>query len=71
MFRNIQHWDLIVMFVLMGLMFVFEMLGVFSPRLVTITQLVKDFVPIPCRVMVLAWLVWHFFVSDLFPAISK
>jgi hypothetical protein len=41
------------------------MMGVFSPKLVTITQIIKAFVPIPCRVMVLAWLVWHFLISDL------
>lgn len=66
MFKNIVHWDLIVMFCLMAAIFAVEMLGVFSPRMVTITQIVKDFVPIPCRVMVLAWLTWHFFISDLF-----
>lgn len=65
MFSGIRHWDLIVMFVMLGLIFTFEMLGVFSPKMITITQIIKDFVPIPCRVMILAWLVWHFLISDL------
>jgi hypothetical protein len=53
------------MFVLLAAIFTFEMLGVFSPKMITITQIIKDLVPIPCRVMILAWLVWHFFLSDI------
>lgn len=65
LFAGIDRWDLIVMFVLFGLMFTFEMLGVFSPHLVTITQILKSFMPMPVRFMVYAWLGWHFIVSDL------
>lgn len=65
MFSGIKHWDLIVMFVLFGVIFTFELMGVFNSRFITITAIIKDFVPIPCRVMILAWLVWHFLISDL------
>jgi len=64
-FSGITRWDLVVMFVLLAAIFTFEMLGVFSPKMITITQIIKDLVPIPCRVMILAWLVWHFFLSDI------
>lgn len=65
MFTGIVRWDLVVMFVLFGLMITFEMIGVFNTHMITITQIIKNFVPIPCRIMVLAWLQWHFFWSDI------
>lgn len=65
MFTNIRRWDLIIMFVLMGSLFVVEMLGVFFPHMVTITRIVKAYISIPVRVMILAWLNWHFLFSDI------
>ena len=65
MFSGIKRWDLVVMFVLMGLLFAFEMVGVFSPRMVTITQILKSFVSMPLRIMIYSWLGWHFILSDL------
>lgn len=65
MFAGIKRWDLILMFALMAAIFVVEMLGVFNPRLVTITQIVKDFIPIPVRIMICSWICWHFVVSDI------
>jgi hypothetical protein len=70
MFSGIKRWDLVVMFCLMGALTVFEMLGVFSPRLITITQILKALVPMPVRIMVLAWLCWHFCFSDIIRAIQ-
>ena len=69
MFSGVKPWDLAVMFVLLGSIFTFEMLGVFNTRFVTLTQIFKTFIPMPCRIMVCAWLVWHFVVSDLVTAI--
>lgn len=43
----------------------FEMVGVFSPRLVTITQIIKSFMPMPCRIIMLAFLGRHFILSGL------
>ena len=71
MFNGIKHWDLVIMFVLLAAIFVFEMMGVFSPKLITITQIIKDFVPMPVRWMVIAWLFWHFIGSDLWPNYIK
>jgi hypothetical protein len=70
MFAGIKRWDLILMFALMAAIFTVEMLGVFNPRLVTITQIVKDFIPIPVRIMICSWLCWHFVVSDLFRQVT-
>jgi hypothetical protein len=65
MFAGIRRWDLILMFVLLATLTVFEFLGVSSSRMVTITQIIKSYIPIPCRLMILAWLNWHFFLSDI------
>lgn len=65
MFAGIRRWDLILMFSLMAAIFTIEMLGVFSPRMVTITQIIKDFIPIPVRIMICAWVCWHFVASDI------
>ncbi len=65
MFSGIRRWDLIAMFLLLALVFIFEMLGVFSPKMITITQIIKDFIPMPIRIMVCSWITWHFVVSDL------
>lgn len=65
MFAGITRWDLIVMYVLLATIFTFEMIGVFSPHMVTITQIIKSYVPMPLRWMIVAWLFWHFIGSDL------
>ena len=57
------------MFVLLGSIFTFEMLGVFNTRFVTLTQIFKTFLPISCRLMFCAWLSWHFVGSDIVTAI--
>jgi predicted CDP-diglyceride synthetase/phosphatidate cytidylyltransferase len=65
MFPGIKRWDLILMFALLAAITLFEFLGVASSKMITITQIVKSYVPIPCRLMILAWLNWHFFMSDI------
>jgi hypothetical protein len=65
LFPTVRRWDMVVMFLFLALVFTFEMLGVFSTRMITITQLVKAYIPMPCRIMVCAWLCWHFVLSDL------
>lgn len=71
MFAGIARWDLVVVFILMAAMFTFEMLGVFSPHMVTITQIIKSYVPMPFRFMVIGWLIWHFIISDLVLQVTK
>jgi hypothetical protein len=63
--RTYVRWDVLVVFALIGALTAFELLGVFGQHFVTITAIIKAYLPIPIRVMVLAWLVWHFFVSDI------
>ena len=65
LFAAERKWDVVVVLVLMGALITFEMLGVFAPRMVTITEIIKDFIPMPLRIMIYAWLGWHFIVSDL------
>jgi hypothetical protein len=65
-FAGVRRWDLIVMFTLLAAVLAFELLGIFSPRMVTITQIIKAALPMPLRFAVYAWLGWHFIVSDLF-----
>lgn len=70
MFAGIRRWDLVLMFVLLASVFTVEMLGVFSPRMVTVTQIIKAYLPMPLRIMIYAWLGWHFILSDLVRQIS-
>ncbi len=65
LFSSIRRWDLVIMLVILAVLGIFELLGVFSPRMVTVTQIVKAVVPMPVRFMVYAWFGWHFIVSDL------
>ena len=53
------------MFVLLDSIFTFEMLGVFNAHFVTLTQIIKTFIPIAIRVMLCAWLTWHFVGTDM------
>ncbi len=70
MFKGVERWDLILMFVLIGAMMAFEILGLLSPRMVTVTQVVKNLIPMPVRIMLLSWLVWHLCVSDIIRQIT-
>ena len=69
MFSGIKPWDLAVMFVLLDSIFTFEMLGVFNAHFVTLTQIIKTFIPIAIRVMLCAWLTWHFVGTDIVTAL--
>lgn len=64
-FTGIRHWDLIAMFIGMAVIFTFEMLGVFSTKMVTLTMIIKAYTPMPLRWMIIGWLFWHFIGSDL------
>jgi hypothetical protein len=49
----------------MAAIFIFEMIGVFSPRMITITAIIKSLVPMSCRFMIVGFLIWHFLISDI------
>lgn len=57
------RWDLIVMSVALSVVFVFEMLGVFTARYVTITAIVRAYVPTWLRAMIGGWLYYHFVIQ--------
>jgi hypothetical protein len=54
-----RRWDVIAMCLAMAILFVLEMLGVFTDRYVTITAIVRS-VPRWALSMVWGWLGWHF-----------
>ncbi len=68
MLAKFAHWDVVVGCVLMGALAAWEMAGVFDARLMTITQWIKSWMPMALRVMIWAWLGWHFIGSDLWAA---
>lgn len=57
------RWDVIALCVALAVVFVFEMLGVFTTRYVTITALVRQVVPLWARAMILGWLCYHFMIQ--------
>lgn len=57
------HWDVVALLIAMGIVFVLEMLGVFTDRYVTITAIVRTFIPKWFRAMVCGWLLYHFVVQ--------
>lgn len=58
------HWDVIAMCIALSVVFVFEMLGIFTARYITITALVRAFVPKWVRAMLLGWLIYHFMSGE-------
>lgn len=56
-----REWDFVTMMVLLTGVLVFEFLGVFTDKgYVTITSLIRQYVPMWGRAMFLGWLVYHF-----------
>ena len=58
-----HHWDVVALCVAMAVVFVFEMVGVFRTDYVTITYLVRSYMPFWMRAMILGWMWWHFMSS--------
>jgi len=58
------RWDVLAMLAALSVVFGFEMLGVFTERYVTITALVRAYVPKWARAMILGWLCYHFMFGD-------
>lgn len=59
------RWDVILGFILMGALAAWEMAGVADSKLYTITAWLKSWMPMALRIMIWAWLGWHFILSDL------
>lgn len=61
------RWDVILGIALMGALTAWEMIGVVNGKYLTITDWIKSWMPMALRIMILAWLCWHFVGSDLWP----
>jgi hypothetical protein len=57
------RWDLVAMAVALGILFGFELLGVFTDRYVTITAIIRATLPKWARAMICGWLFYHFVVQ--------
>jgi hypothetical protein len=57
-----KRWDVIAMCVAMAILFVLEMLGVFTHRYVTITAIVRS-LPKWALAMAWGWLGFHFLIQ--------
>jgi hypothetical protein len=53
------------MFCLFVAIFVFEMLGVCSSHFVTITAIIREFIPLGWRFVIIGWLCYHFLIVSL------
>lgn len=63
--NNYVRWDVVLGLVLMAALTAWEFLGVLNPRMLTITAWLKSWMPMALRIMIWAWLGWHFILSDL------
>ena len=54
------RWDIIAMSTALTIVFALEMLGVFTSNNITITALVRAYLPKWLRAMILGWMCWHF-----------
>ena len=57
-------WDVILLFLSIAVVLCFEILGVFGKQYVTITEIVRTYIPAWVRAMVLGWMVYHFVVAQ-------
>ena len=58
------RWDIVAMCVALAVVFAFEMAGVFGRHYITITAIVRAYVPIWARGMVIGWLAVHFLINQ-------
>lgn len=65
LFKQFKRTDVIIGMCLILAMAVWELLGVFDGKYLTLTDWFDSFLPIWARAPILAWLCWHFVVSDL------
>lgn len=57
------HWDVAALLVAMLIVFVLEMMGVFGKQYVTITAVIRTYVPMWARAMILGWMMFHFLID--------
>jgi hypothetical protein len=65
------RWDVVLGLVLMCALTGWEFYGVANPRMLTITAFLKSWMPMAVRIMIWAWLGWHFILSDLVREVQR
>lgn len=60
-----KHWDVAALLIAMLIVFVLEMMGVFGKQYVTITAVIRTYVPMWARAMILGWLAFHFLIDKV------
>lgn len=58
------RWDVVAMCVAMSILFTLEMFGVFTDRYITITAMVRMFIPKWVRAPLIGLLAYHFMFGD-------
>ena len=59
------RWNVGLMLLLLGALAVLEIIGLADHRFITITQIIREFVPVSIRFATIAWLLWHFVIIDI------
>lgn len=59
-FSQFVRWDTVSITIAIAILVVLELLGVFNDRYVTITYLVRTFIPLPARAAIIGWMWYHF-----------
>lgn len=57
------EWNVVFWFVLACVFGGLELLGVFDGHFATATDLLRKYIPLWGRAMILGWLVWHFLIA--------
>jgi hypothetical protein len=63
-FSHYFRWDVAAMFVAFAILFVLEMLGVFGRHYITITAIIRAYVPVWLRAGIWGWLGYHFLIQS-------
>lgn len=66
LFSRFPEADVIVGMVLILAIVVWELLGVFDGKYLTLTDWIKSWMPLWARCAILGWLIWHFVLSDIY-----
>lgn len=71
LFAHYMRWDVILGLCLMAALTIWEFAGVRNGHLLTITGWLKGWMPMPVRIMIYAWLGWHFILSDFIRQVQR
>jgi len=59
----VPEWNQIFWYVVLGIAFGLEMLGVFDTKFTTLTAIICSVIPAWARALIAGWLVWHFLIQ--------